>query len=85
MAGGASFHEGRSVRQGRLLVDVPAGFSDVILPRGSEGVVVETYERPREGYAVDVRIADDRLAGGARWENVMLTPDQFEVVAPGQA
>jgi len=65
----------------RLLVDVSSEFRDEVLARGAEGTVVETFELPREGYAVDFAIPDDRLAGGHRYENVMLAPDQFEVVA----
>jgi hypothetical protein len=64
----------------RLLVDVPAEYRDRVLPRGSVGTVVEAYEHPREGYAVDFAVPDDRLVGGNSWENVMLKPDQFEVV-----
>lgn len=65
----------------RLLVDVTSEYRDQVLARGTEGTVVETFERPREGYAVDFSIPDDRLVGGYRHENVMLAPDQIEVVA----
>jgi hypothetical protein len=62
-----------------LLVDVPGDFTDVIIPKGTCGTVVECYEQPEEGYAVDVAIPDDSLAGGVRFENVVLKPEQFEV------
>jgi len=65
----------------RLLVDVSSEIRDRVLPQGAEGTVVETFEQPREGYAVDFPVPDSRLVGGHAWENVMLTPDQFEVVA----
>jgi hypothetical protein len=65
----------------RLLVDVASEYRDQVLARGTEGTVVETFQQPREGYAVDFAIPDSRLAGGHRYENVMLAPDQFEVVA----
>ena len=65
----------------RLLVDVPSEFRDLILPKGSEGHVVERFEQPSEAYAVDFPVRDDRLVGGRSYENVMLTPEQFEVVA----
>jgi hypothetical protein len=47
-------------------------------------VIVEAYEIPREGYAVDLEIEDDTLVGGHDFENVVLNvvlgPEQFEVV-----
>ena len=66
----------------RLLVEVPSEYRAVILPPGTEGTVVETFSSPREAYAVDFRIPDDRLVGGYRFENVMVTPEQFDVVEP---
>ena len=44
-------------------------------------MIVEAYDSPTEGYAVDLAIPDDELAGGYAYENVVLFPDQFEVVA----
>lgn len=63
----------------RILVDVEADFSAELIPSGTEGVIVEVYEDP-EGYAVDLAIPDDSLAGGYRYENVILRPEQFDVV-----
>jgi hypothetical protein len=63
----------------RTVVDVLADFSDRVIPAGTEGVIVESYEDP-EGYAVDLAIEDDTLVGGYAYENVILKPDQFLVV-----
>ena len=63
----------------RTVVDVLADFSDRIIPAGTEGVIIEAYENP-EGYAVDLAIEDDTLVGGYDYENVVLRPDQFDVV-----
>jgi hypothetical protein len=64
----------------RTLVDVTADFSDRVIPAGNGGVIVEAYDTPREGYAVDLEIEDDTLVGGYDFENVVLGPEQFEVV-----
>jgi hypothetical protein len=64
-----------------LLVDVLSDFSDAVIPRGTFGNVVEAYETPREGYAVDVAIPDRTLVGGFRRDNVILQPEQFRVVS----
>ena len=64
----------------RTVVDVTADFSDRVIPAGTEGVIVEAYETPRKGYAVDLGIEDDTLVGGYDFENVVLGPEQFEVV-----
>jgi hypothetical protein len=66
----------------RTLVDITADFSDRVIPAGTEGVIVEAYETPTEGYAVDLAIEDDALVGGYDYENVVLKPDQFVVVDP---
>lgn len=64
-----------------LLVDVPSDFSDVVIPKGTPGSVMEVYDTPREGYAVDVAIPDGSLVGGFRYDNVILRPEQFRVLA----
>jgi hypothetical protein len=63
-----------------LLVDVPSDFSDAVIPKGTVGNVVEAYEIPREGYAVDVAIPDSSLIGGFRYDNLVLLPEQFRVL-----
>jgi hypothetical protein len=65
----------------RTVVDVTADFSDRVIPAGTEGVIVEAYETPSEGYAVDLAIEDATLVGGYDFENVILKPDQFDVVS----
>lgn len=66
-----------------LTVDVPSEFSDAIIPRGTSGAVVEAYDQPTEGYAVDVNIPDDTSSAGFRYDNVILYPDQFDIVPTG--
>jgi hypothetical protein len=62
-----------------FVVDI-SGVSEVF-PKGTRGVVIEAYEQPTEGYAVDVAIPDDTVpATGHRYDNVILYPDQFRVV-----
>ena len=63
-----------------LLVDVPCDFSDGMIPKGTQGIVVERYESPKEGYAVDLEVTDDTLTEGFRYENVVLLPEQFEII-----
>lgn len=64
----------------KTTVEVQGGFSKRIYPAGTEGVVVERYEQPEEGYAVDIAIPDETLVGGFDYENVILFPDQFVVI-----
>jgi hypothetical protein len=62
-----------------LLVDVPSDFRDDMIPKGTHGTVVERYQQPKEGYSIDLKIPDDSLMGGFRYENVVLMPEQFAV------
>jgi hypothetical protein len=62
-------------------VEVRSGFTDEVFPAGTEGAVVECYENPREAYRVDLVVADERSATGRRYDNVLLFPDQFDVVS----
>ena len=67
--------------QVRLLVDVPGQMSDRdVIPAGTLGAVIEMYESPSEGYAVDVAVPDADSVTGYEYDNVLLTPDQFVVV-----
>lgn len=76
----------------KTLMDVQADFSsqetsdkdNSVIPKGTLGTVVECYENP-EGYAVDIAIPDERLVGGFFYTNVILSPDQFEVVSTATA
>ncbi len=43
-------------------------------------MVIDSYEQPIEGYAVDVNIPDESSLSGFRYDNVILYPDQFDVV-----
>lgn len=64
----------------RTLVDVPTGFSHRIIPAGTEGYIIESYEQPLEGYAVDFAIPDKTQFTGYSYDNVILYPNQFVVV-----
>ena len=72
----------------RLLVDVSSEARDRVIPHGTEGVIVESYDDPEE-YAVDFPVHDPNVVGEKTWENVIIYPDQFDVVGrysrPGQA
>lgn len=65
----------------KILVDVPADFDHrhKIIPKGTEGTIVECYENP-EAYAADLAIPNEKLVGGFEYENVILSPDQFAVL-----
>lgn len=59
----------------RTTVDVTSDFRpDRTIPRGTQGHVLEAYESPREGYAVELDLGDDDI------EVVTLYPEQFDLV-----
>jgi AbrB-like transcriptional regulator len=64
----------------RTLVGIQADFSERDIPKGTVGTIMECYEDP-EGYAVDLAIPDQKLVGGFDYENVILEPNQFEVIS----
>jgi hypothetical protein len=64
------------------LIDVKDDFSDTIIPAKTQGSIVECYSAPVEGYAVDLAVPDPGLVGGFRYFNLILFPDQFEVMDP---
>ncbi len=72
----------------KTLVDIQSDFStretsdkdNIVIPKGTLGTVVESYENS-EGYAVDIAIPEEKLVGGFFYKNVILSPDQFEVVS----
>lgn len=66
------------------LQPVESDFTNRVIPPGTMGTVMERYEHPTEGYAVDLTIPDDDMVGGVRYENVILRPDQFDVVVSDQ-
>ncbi|BBH41442.1 MULTISPECIES: hypothetical protein [Microcystis] len=63
------------------LVDISADFGERLIPKGTEGSIIECYENP-EGYAVDLGIPDDSSVTGYNYENVILYPEQFIVINP---
>lgn len=68
-----------------ILEDIPADFSDELVPTGTEGVVVEVFRTPQEGYAIDLQLPADDLVGGPRFENVIVRPGQFKVLEDEEA
>lgn len=62
------------------LVDISLDNGNRILPKGLRGTVVECYDEPQEGYAVDLAIPDQSSISGFDYENVILFPEQFELV-----
>ncbi len=63
------------------LVDIKTNYAGIVIPKGTNGSIVECYENP-EGYAVDLAIADDSLVTGYDYENVILYPEQFKIINP---
>lgn len=63
----------------QTLIDISAEFSELIIPKGTIGAVVECYNNP-EGYAVDLMIINPEIIGGFTYENVILSPEQFIVI-----
>jgi len=55
-----------------------AGFG--VLPLGTKGTIIERYDHPEEGYAVDVALPNDTQPSGYFYDNVVLKRDQFRVV-----
>ena len=64
--------------------DVQSDFVERVIFRSTVGTVVECYREP-EGYAVDLAIPDKHLVGGATYVNVVLGPEQFDVLEPALA
>ena len=62
------------------LVDIQEKFSKRLIPKGTIGTVTEYYERPQKAYGVDLKIKDEAAFGGFDYENVLLYPEQFQVV-----
>lgn len=65
----------------KTLVDIPANFGKSMIPKGTIGTVIECYERPKEGYAVDLTILSETGEPGFEYENVILYPEQFSIVS----
>lgn len=63
----------------QTLIEITADFSDLIIPKGTVGAIVECYKNP-EGYAVDLMIPNPQIIGGFSYENVILAPEQFMVI-----
>ncbi|MDJ0658861.1 MAG: hypothetical protein QNJ42_05160 [Crocosphaera sp.] len=63
------------------LVDIKTNSVRSVIPKGTQGTIVECYENP-EGYAVDLGILDDSLITDYDYENVILYPEQFTIINP---
>lgn len=63
----------------KLLVDIEGSFHKETISKGTTGVIIEVYTNP-EGYAIDLKIPDERLIGNYSYANEILTKDQFEVI-----
>lgn len=63
----------------RTLVPISSEFSERVYPIGTEGHIVERYATPVEGYAVDVRFPNPAVRAGYDYDNVIVSPEQFEV------
>lgn len=64
----------------QTLIDITADFSDLIIPKGTIGAIVECYPNP-EAYAIDLMISNPKVIGGFTYENVILSPEQFIVIS----
>lgn len=62
------------------LTPINSDFNSVVIPENTEGVIVECYENP-EGYAVDIALPNIDLVGGFQYTNVILMPEQFQVIS----
>ncbi len=63
----------------QTLIDISADFSDLIIPKGTIGAVLECYTNP-EAYVIDLMIPNPHLIGGFTYENVILLPENFRVI-----
>jgi hypothetical protein len=64
----------------KTTIDVPGFVIKGIIPKGTEGIIIEAYNQPTEGYAVDMNVVDENAPNGYTYDNVVLFPDQFVVV-----
>ena len=64
----------------KTTVDVPGFVIKGIIPKGTEGIIIEAYNHPIEGYAVDMNVVDENTPNGYTYDNVVLLPGQFVVM-----
>jgi hypothetical protein len=67
----------------QTLIDIPSDFDEMIIPKDTQGTIVDCYQNP-EGYAIDLAIPNSHLLNGFSYENVVLTPEQFTVISYAQ-
>lgn len=65
----------------RLKSCVQSDFRKRAIPAGSLGVIVEAYQDP-PAYAVDFEIPNADLVGCVEYENVVVRPDELELLSP---
>ncbi|OCQ98490.1 hypothetical protein BCD67_07980 [Oscillatoriales cyanobacterium USR001] len=63
----------------QTLIELPDESSDLMIPKGTLGAIVECYDHP-EVYAVDLAIPNEKFVGGFAYINIILYPEQFEVI-----
>ena len=51
----------------------------LLIPTGTEGVVIEVYENP-EVYYVDIKIPNKQLVGDYEFHNIVIEPKHFDVL-----
>ncbi|OCR00342.1 hypothetical protein BCD67_00575 [Oscillatoriales cyanobacterium USR001] len=64
----------------RTVTNIQSTWDDRVFPKGMIGIIVECYQSPEEGYAVDLVIPDPTLVGEFDYENIILKSEQFEVI-----
>lgn len=65
----------------RTLMEVQGDIYTGIIPRGTRGTIIECYDSPVEGYAVDIFLPSEHSSTGYGYDSVVLYPEQFEVIA----
>jgi hypothetical protein len=63
----------------RTLVEIHSDYLNCVIPVGTEGTVIECYQDPHEGYAVDIALPDNSQITGYQYDNIILFPNQFEL------
>jgi hypothetical protein len=63
----------------KTLVEIYSDYLNCVIPVGTEGTVIECYEDPQEGYAVDIALPGNSQITGYQYDNIILFPNQFEL------
>ncbi len=68
----------------KTLVDVKGDLSSRTYPAGTIGTVVDCYERPVEGYAVDIATPDETSVTGFSYDNIVVYAEDIVVLKPDE-